>query len=185
MRLRSFAGPIAFVLAFAVLCGGYLTVKAASADQERALVYSAQPPLKGWAYGFYDNGSEQQLTPYAIGALIATAAVEPRLQLGSDWDQRPAYAARYFTMNLLGITDQRSEAWYQTASGSGNAISSGDGTYLGDYTGLHDTDRTSDTASVRLRTAGRKAYLITLTRPWESGPWLVTKVEETEYVLPQ
>jgi hypothetical protein len=133
-------------------------------------------------FTFYDNGTYREATLSEITALIDEAASDPRTMLGAEWYRSPAYVARYFTMDLLGIADWRNVPWSQTAAGPGNAISDGAGVNLGIYLGPLIPDDENDTATVTLNTAGKTAYLIGLARAWPGGPWLVVSVAATEYV---
>jgi len=132
---------------------------------------------------FYDNGAYQEATLSEIAGLVSEVAADPRAKLGPGWYRSPGYAARYFTLDLLGIADWRNDEWSQCASGPGNVISDeAGGVYLGIYMGLLGPDDEAEATTVILKTAKKTAYLITLARAWPGGPWLVVNVEPAEYV---
>ncbi|MHB9144537.1 MAG: hypothetical protein ACYC5Y_04290 [Symbiobacteriia bacterium] len=140
------------------------------------------PPLGVGSVNFYDNGTYRQATLSQIADLVDGVASNPKAQLGPDWYRSPGYAARYFTLNLLGIADWQHDDWGQTVSGPGNAISGDAGENLGIYIGQHDPDDVNDKATVTLKTDQKAAFLISLSRPWPGGPWLVVSVTPTEFV---
>jgi len=131
---------------------------------------------------FYDDGAYREATLSEIAGLVSEAAADPRAMLGPEWYRSPGYAARYFTLDLLGIADWRNDAWSQCASGPGNAIQDEAGVNLGIYLGPLGPDDEAETTTVTLNTAEKTAYLITLARAWPGGPWLVVNVEPAEYV---
>jgi len=132
---------------------------------------------------FYDNGAYREATLSEIAGLVSEVAADPRAKLGPGWYRSPGYAARCFTLDLLGIADWRNDEWSQCASGPGNVISDeAGGVYLGVYVGLLGPDDEAETTTVTLKTAKKTAYLISLARAWPGGPWLVVKVEPAQYV---
>ncbi len=137
----------------------------------------------GQVVRFYDNGETREMSLADLVELVGAATRNPRAYLGPGWWLSPGYAARYFTLDLLGLAWQ-DEDWFQTAAGGGNVVSDGQGAVRGVYMGTHHEDATSESARVTLETADEKAYLITLAPAWPGGPWLVTNIAETEYVGP-
>ncbi len=136
----------------------------------------------GQVVSFYDSGTYREATLSEIVDLVNGVAADPRTRLGPEWYRSPSYAARYFTLDLLGVADWRADSWDQCASGPGNAISDKAGVNLGIYLGLLIPDDESETTTVTLDTAKKTAFLISLARAWPGGPWLVVKVEPTSYV---
>jgi hypothetical protein len=130
---------------------------------------------------FYDNGAYREAKLSEIAGLVNEVAADPRTMLGPGWHRSPGYAARYFTLDLLGI-DWRNDAWSQCASGPGNAITGKVGVDLGIYLGRLGPDDEAQTTTVTLKTAKKTAYLIALARAWPGGPWLVVNVKSVPYV---
>ncbi len=134
---------------------------------------------------FYDNGVIREASVREFVTLVAGIASREATGLGPGWEMRPGYAAYVFTLSLLGVEEPWAfGSWQTTMAGEGLNVSLPDGTYLGTYVGAFRPDFESERATVTLKTAEEKAHLITLTRAWPGGPWLVAEVTESDYVGP-
>ncbi|MCL6580607.1 MAG: hypothetical protein K6U08_03190 [Firmicutes bacterium] len=130
----------------------------------------------------YFRGEWLELTLRDLVALLGPTVSDPRL--APDWFLRPGYTATFFTLNLLGLDWDAEDTWQQCAAGAGNVIADAEGKHLGTYIGPLVTVLDTSTTEVKLETADRRAYRLTLTRAWPQGPWLVTAVEEVPYAGP-
>lgn len=126
---------------------------------------------------FYDNGSYVSRTIADIQSRIASAGQISSNQLPSGWEQSPVTAARYFTMNLLGLSS--AESGSVVTGKNSEVVLRPSGRWYGRYRGDPPFSPIQYSSQVTLETLdGHTA--IDLVRGWRGGPWLVTHVGEFE-----